>query len=240
MRFIVVDTADARGSVAVFNDAELLSMEAHSSDEDYSSWLLPAVKRAFSSCSLSLSQLDGYAVCAGPGSFTGLRVGLTTVKAWAEIYTKPIAAVSRLKALTVGGQPIQEQFVAAFMDARRNQVFAALYASSVDGWALVGDEAVTPLQDFVARVEGESARQPVRWVTPDTELLEALPDWQVFAAKGHVVECVAPPFALRLGQLAYRKFRKGATTDALSLDANYVRRSDAEVLWKGNKSAFKA
>src|SRR6266566_2430654 len=129
MRFIVVDTADARGSVAVFNDAELLSMEAHSSDEDYSSWLLPAVKRAFSSCSLSLSQLDGYAVCAGPGSFTGLRVGLTTVKAWAEIYTKPIAAVSRLKCLAVSTSQREEAFVSACIDARREQVFAALYLS---------------------------------------------------------------------------------------------------------------
>jgi len=239
MRFIVVDSADTRGSVAVFNNAELLFVEAHSSDEDYSSWLLPAVKRAFSSCSLSLSQLDGYAVCAGPGSFTGLRVGLTTVKAWAEIHRKPIAAVSRLEALA-GGQLVQEQLVAAFLDARRKQVFAALYARSVDGLALVGEEAVTPLEDFVARVEGESKGKAVRWATPDAELLEALPTWQVLGAKGHVVEYAATPFALRLGQLAYRKFQTGETTDALFLDANYVRRSDAEVFWKGNRSAFKA
>lgn len=240
MRFIVVDTADARGSVAVFNDAKLLFIEAHSSDEDYSSWLLPAVKRALSSCSLSLSQLDGYAVCAGPGSFTGLRVGLTTVKAWAELYTKPIAAVSRLEALAERGLPIPERFVATFLDARRNQLFAALYAPSNAGLALAGDEAVTPLEDFVARVEGESNGQAVRWVTPDAELLDALPAWHVLEAKGHVLERVAPPFALRLGQLAYRKFRKQETTDGLSLDANYVRRSDAEVFWKGNKPAFKA
>src|SRR6266404_3812924 len=123
MRFIVVDAADARGSVAVFDDAELLFMEVHSSDEDYSSWLLAAVKRALSSCSLSLSPRDGYGVCAGPGSFTCLRVGLTTVKAWAEIHRKPIAAVSRLEALAVGGQPNEEQSVATFLDARRNQVF---------------------------------------------------------------------------------------------------------------------
>src|SRR6266446_1838262 len=167
MRFIVVDTADTRGSVSLFGKTELISVEAHSTDEDYSSWLLPAVHRLLANSSLSLAELDGYAVCAGPGSFTGLRVGLTTVKAWAEIYGKPIAAVSRLEALAVGGQPIEEQSVATFLDARRNQVFAALYACSVDGPALVGEEAVTPLEDFVARVEVESKGQPVRWVTPD-------------------------------------------------------------------------
>src|SRR5258707_12355293 len=97
MRFIVVDTADTRGSVSLFGKTELISVEAHSTDEDYSSWLLPAVHRLLANSSLSLAELDGYAVCAGPGSFTGLRVGLTTVKAWAEIYGRPIPAVSRVQ-----------------------------------------------------------------------------------------------------------------------------------------------
>jgi len=65
-------------------------------------------------------------------------------------------------------------------------------------------------------------------------------EWPSLAATGHILELAAPPFAQRLGFLAYRKFRNGDTTDALSLDANYVRRSDAEVFWKGNKSALKA
>src|SRR5712671_4945165 len=145
MRFIVVDAADARGSVAVFDDAELLFMEAHSSDEDYSSWLLPAVKRALSACSLSLSQLDGYAVCAGPGSFTGLRVGLTTVKASAEIHRKPIASLSRLEAFAVSSPEPESALVASYIDARRDQVFAALYARGGSGLAQLGEESVIPL-----------------------------------------------------------------------------------------------
>src|ERR1700722_12922142 len=99
MRFIVVDTADARGSVSIFDQREVLSLETHSTDEDYSRWLLRSVHRVLAHSSLSLAELDGYAVCAGPGSFTGLRVGLTTVKAWAEIHGKPIVALSRLEAL---------------------------------------------------------------------------------------------------------------------------------------------
>jgi tRNA threonylcarbamoyladenosine biosynthesis protein TsaB len=215
-------------------------VEAHVGDEDYSSWLLPAVNRALSSSSLSLSQLDGYTVCAGPGSFTGLRIGLTTVKAWAEIYDKPIAAASRLEALTTNERPIREPFVAAFIDARRNQAFTALYRLSGDGLVLAGDETVMSLQDFVTRVRTESEGRSVRWITPDAELLDALSDRPPIEKSGHVLEHVRPPFADRLGQLAYRKFLKGDTTDALSLDANYVRRSDAELLWKANKSAFKA
>src|SRR5215467_7701924 len=99
MRFLVLDTTDSRGSVAVFDGPCPGHVEAHSGEDDYSSWLLPAAHRCLVKSGLTLSRLDGYAVCAGPGSFTGLRVGLTTVKAWAEIYHKPIAAVSRLESL---------------------------------------------------------------------------------------------------------------------------------------------
>jgi tRNA threonylcarbamoyladenosine biosynthesis protein TsaB len=239
MRFLVVDTADTRGSVALFRDTELSCFEAHSGDEDYSSWLLPAVRRILLASSLTLLELDAYAVCAGPGSFTGLRIGLTTVKAWAEIYPKPIAAVSRLEALATGTISESEGFVAAFTDARRDQVFAALYRRSPEGITLLGNESVTPLAEFLARVSQETVGQPTHWVTPDASIAEPLPQWQALKAKGHNLEHVAPPFALRLGQLAHRKLQEGKTTDSLSLDANYVRRADAELFWKGNRSPLK-
>src|SRR6266436_5832881 len=152
MRFIVVDTADGRGSIAILDECEVLAIEEHPSEEDYSIWLLPAVHRVLAKSSLSLAELDGYAVCAGPGSFTGLRVGLTTVKAWAEIYGKPIASLSRLEALTVADSQPQELFIAAYIDARREQVFAALYARLGDSFEPLGQESVTSLPDFVAKV----------------------------------------------------------------------------------------
>ena len=253
MLFIVVDTADTRGSVAALKKTEVLASQVHSSDEDYSSWLLPAVKRVLQASSLTLSELDGYAVCAGPGSFTGLRVGLTTVKAWAEIYDRPIAALSRLEALTIGASngvsepsiaasPLVAAypFIAAYMDARRDQVFAALYRRTKERFELVGEELVTALPDFIVRVASETGNEAVRWITPDPSLIESLAEWPSLLSAGHVLESALPPFAQGLGMLAYRKFIERDTTDALTLDANYVRRSDAELFWKGNKSAFKA
>ena len=240
MRFIVVDTADGRGSIAILDECEVLAMEEHASEEDYSVWLLPAVHRVLAKSSLSLAELDGYAVCAGPGSFTGLRVGLTTVKAWAEIYGKPIASLSRLEAFAVSSPEPESAFVASYIDARRDQVFAALYARSGSGFAPLGEESVISLSDFAAAVREKSASKPVRWVTPDPALLKSSVSWPALLAAGHILQSTPPPFAPLLGVLACRKFRQGQTTDALSLDANYVRRSDAEMLWKGNKSAFKA
>jgi tRNA threonylcarbamoyladenosine biosynthesis protein TsaB len=242
MRFIVVDTSDARGSVAIFEDARVMALAAHTTEEEYSSWLLPAAQEVLAAANVSLANLDGYAVCAGPGSFTGLRVGLTTVKAWAEIYAKPIASVSRLEALTddLGSPlPISEPFIAGCFDARRDQVFAALYSREGQGYSLIGEEAVTSPSQFLLRVSSETSGQPVRWRTPDPRMIEAQPEWPALAKRGHVLETVAPPFAAQLGALAYRKFQNGSTTDPLSLDANYVRRSDAELFWKDHAAALK-
>jgi tRNA threonylcarbamoyladenosine biosynthesis protein TsaB len=239
MRFILVDTADARGSVAVFENADEIWIEAHSSEEDYSSWLLPAAHRALAACSISLSQLDGYAVCAGPGSFTGLRVGLTTIKAWAEIYGQPIAAVSRLEALTLSQPFVTEPFIATFMDARRDQVFAGFYERMGDCFAIRGDESVIALPEFIGRVAAESAGRSVYWLSPDIDMLVSAPEWRVLQDSGHVLQRVKAPFATELGRLAFQSFGRGETKDAMSLDANYVRRSDAEIFRKGNKPALK-
>lgn len=242
MRFIVLDTADARGSVALFENNDLIGMEGHSTEEDYSSWLLPAVHRALKASGLSLAQLDGYGVCAGPGSFTGLRVGLTTVKAWAEIYGKLIAAVSRLAALAanpIASPEFAEPFVAACIDARRGQLFAALYENSSHGIQSASEESVISPSEFLAVVAKQAGARRVRWRTPDPELLQSLPEWQEAVAGGHILETVQPPFADRLGHLAHRKFLAGDVTDAFSLDANYVRRSDAELFWKDNRAAVK-
>src|SRR5260370_21538314 len=150
MRFIVVDTADGRGSIAIIDERDVLAMEEHPSEEDYSIWLLPAVHRVLAKSSLSLAELDGYAVCAGTCSFTGLRVGITTVKAWAEIYGKPIASLSRWESVAPSSPDPESAFVASYIDARRDQVFAALYARRGGGYESLGEESVISLSDFVA------------------------------------------------------------------------------------------
>jgi tRNA threonylcarbamoyladenosine biosynthesis protein TsaB len=171
-----------------------------------------------------------------------LRVGLTTVKAWSEIYGKPIAALSRLAALAASpsaAPEVTESFVAACIDARRGQLFAALYENSSHGIQPAGEESVISPSAFVLAVRKQAGGRHVRWRTPDPELLQSLPEWQDAAAAGHILETVQPPFADRLGLLAHRKFLVGDVTDAFSLDANYVRRSDAELFWKDNRTAVK-
>ena len=232
MLILALDTSDARGSVALAKGEAVLRVTLHDAAEDYSRWLLPAVERTLASAGARLVDVELFAVSAGPGSFTGLRVGLTSVKAWSEVYGRPVVPVSRLEALAeqarVGGL-----YVASFVDARRDQVFAGLYRRCREGVALVGEEAVVTLAGFLDAVQREAGSEPVGWISLDPELLRREPGWAPRAARGESVEAADPSLASTIAQIAARRARAGQLKDALTLDANYVRRSDAELFLKG-------
>src|SRR5450432_377078 len=99
MLILAIDTCDARGSVALLRDENCLHVVSHVDSQDYSGWLLPAVDAVLVAADCKISDVNVFAAACGPGSFTGVRVGLTAVKAWAEVHNRGIAAVSRLAAL---------------------------------------------------------------------------------------------------------------------------------------------
>src|ERR1700719_4092778 len=101
MLILALDTSSASGSLALLRDATVLTDRVISSDEPHSASLLRETTKLLGVARISFEEIDLFAVDAGPGSFTGLRVGLTTVKGWAEVWGKPIAAVSGLEAIAV-------------------------------------------------------------------------------------------------------------------------------------------
>src|SRR5579863_9438045 len=118
MLILAVDTSSSSGSLALLRDATVLSSRAMSCDELYSGSLLRDAKRLLDDISISFEQIDLFSVNAGPGSFTGLRVGLTTVKGWAEVWGRSVAAVSGLEAVAiqVSQSAAPGSLIAAVMD----------------------------------------------------------------------------------------------------------------------------
>jgi tRNA threonylcarbamoyladenosine biosynthesis protein TsaB len=237
---LALDTCDSTGSVALLRDSGVLQTAVHDTAEDYSVWLLPAVSRILQAAAVPFHEVTLCAVAAGPGSFTGVRVGLTTAKAWAEVCGMGIAVVSRLEAFAsqaVGAEP----WVAAFADARRSQFFAALYARR-EGSPLqrVGDEMVIAPEKFVAwaveqATAGAGARTDsasIRWISPHAQTMAETQAWPARRILGETLESASPVLAPTVGRLGHQLALQGRLTDALTLDANYVRQSDAEVQWR--------
>jgi tRNA threonylcarbamoyladenosine biosynthesis protein TsaB len=230
---LAIDTCDSRGSVAVLRDDAVLNVVVHESQEDYSSWLLPAVSGALKDSGLRMENVEAYAAAAGPGSFTGVRVGLTTVKAWAEVYGKRIVAISRLEAVALEASSVT-QCVAAFVNAQRGQVFGAVYQREGTKLMRVGDEVVIAPGKFIKSAVEAASGASIGWVSTDAECVTSEEAWKAREARGERVQSVSSVLAPMIGRIGLRELAAGRFTDALALDANYVRRSDAEIFWKGS------
>lgn len=174
-------------------------------------------------------------VTAGPGSFTGLRVGLTTVKALAEIYGRGIGAVSRLEAIASEGSG--GEWIAALVNGSRGEVYAGLYHREGGRVVLQGEESVSPLKEFVETVRRAIPGERVCWATPDKDLVLGAPWWAEREQAGDRVQVVTTVLAPRIGQIGYLQAQAGKLVDALVLDANYIRRSDAKRSWKDTTGA---
>lgn len=231
MNILAIDTSEARGSVSFVRDGETMISVRHDTNADYSEWLLPAVEELLRASSVRMEDLDLVAVSAGPGSFTGLRVGMTTVKAWAEVYRKPIVAVSRLEAMARSSKA-RGGFVAACYDAQRGQVFGSLYRACGGQLTRLEDEMAIAPDDFLKWVVEQAGAESVCWVSLDPELITGLRDWPRRKERGDTVVQCSAELASAIGRLGAERAASGAFSNALELDANYVRRSDAEIFWK--------
>lgn len=232
MILLALDTCDAKGSVALIRNDVVLASANHDTDEEYSCWLLPAVQRVLETSGCSLADVDAFGVASGPGSFTGVRIGLTTVKAWSEVYGKPIAAISRLKAIAWEGSA-GRKYVASFANARRGQVFGALYRWGESELERIGEEMVIAPGEFVRIVVEQSRGEKISWASPEVDGLWETPEWREREKLGDETEIVSCFQAVTIGRLIERELAAGRATGSLELDANYVRRTDAEVHWKG-------
>jgi tRNA threonylcarbamoyladenosine biosynthesis protein TsaB len=216
MIVLAVDTSGRHGSAALCRgDATRFEVLGLTSLEGgrYSARLIPAIRDLLHNAGVSKSQVDGLVVVDGPGSFTGLRVGLSTVKALCEILEKPLATVSMLEALAIT-YGIDGEHVSAVLDAGRGEVYVGEYRVSGGNADLV-QQSIEKLEVFLKQA------QSITWriLTTYPKLGEAL--------VGVTVQDPLPADAI--ARIGLHKLLAGDTGDPATLDANYIRRSDAEL-----------
>lgn len=229
MWLLAVDTSSKDASVALLRDDRLVALVAPLSEEQHSVQLFRNIEQALAEASIGLPDLDLYAVASGPGAFTALRVGLTVVKGLAEMHSKPVVPVSVLEA--VAGSARAEGLLVSLVDAYRAQVFGALYEKQKGEPRLQGRERVLTLPEFLAALAGEGVKPAdCAVVGPRLDRWTAALAASPFVASRR--ESISPVLAEAVARRAQVKYARGEAVDALHLEANYVRRSDAELLWK--------
>ncbi|MGA8865486.1 MAG: tRNA (adenosine(37)-N6)-threonylcarbamoyltransferase complex dimerization subunit type 1 TsaB [Candidatus Sulfotelmatobacter sp.] len=183
----------------------------------FSAQLVPQIAALLAKHGFAKTDIGAFVVASGPGSFTGLRVGLAAIKALAEILEKPIAAVSLLEVVALAGG-LQGRVVAA-LDAGRGEIYAGEYDVAGESASLVRERLLTR-SEFVAEMKACSV------VTPDSALGTIAGD------AGVVVTTIDPISAAEIAGLGWRKIQSGSIVSPEQLEANYIRRSDAEIFAK--------
>jgi len=240
MLILALDTSTRAGSIALVRDSKVLAEISAREDTPYSTRLFRDLELLQSRAQFRLNQVDVFAVAAGPGSFTGLRVGLTAVKGWAEVYGKPIAAISGLEAIAAQASAPdappapQRDVISPFLDARRGHVFGSTYLRGPGQQGvlqLVGEEAILSIEEFLTQVNQNRRAGQVVLVSATPEVLPH--DLVESILPGAQIEQVSASLAPTIGRLGFDRANRGELVDALRLDANYIRRSDAEVARTG-------
>ena len=208
--------AGTRGACATFETLEVVPLAGGT----YSAQLIPQLAALLERHHLAKSAIDAYAVASGPGSFTGLRVGLSTVKALADATAKPIAAVTVLEAVAWKAEAAGRFLIA--LDAGRKQVFVGEFLAQ-GGLRTPLSEHLVDTLEFVENLK----REPIPVFTPDPDIAEALPP------SGATITVVPAPQADLYARIGAERILAGNTISPAELDANYIRRSDAEIFHQG-------
>jgi len=129
MLILAIDTTTFAGSAALLEKTKLLSEVNIDSFSTYSERLLPSIHFLIETHKISLKEINAFAIAVGPGSFTGIRIGLSTIKSFSYASGKPIAPVSTLKALALKLHQTQSRLLCPLLDAKKGEIYAALFES---------------------------------------------------------------------------------------------------------------
>lgn len=228
MKVLGLDAATAVCGVAVVEDERLLCDYRLQAGSSHAEHLLVLVDRALKDLSLTLADLDGLSLTIGPGSFTGLRVAVSTVKGLVTGLPRPVAAISTLEALA-WNLPFARHPICPLLDAKKQEVYAALFVFSESGELkrLMEDQVIAPME-LLGRLSAPGGG-PTFFVGDGAFryrdlIADQLGRWARFvpvAHRGSIASVVA--------QLGLDRLKRGQRVEMDDLAPAYLRRSDAEL-----------
>ncbi|NJC86963.1 MAG: tRNA (adenosine(37)-N6)-threonylcarbamoyltransferase complex dimerization subunit type 1 TsaB [Desulfuromonas sp.] len=223
MKLLTIQTATPAGSVALSDGNRLLGELFLDVRRPHGEWLLGAVDRLLGAAGMTVNDLDGFGVTIGPGSFTGLRVGLATIKGLALATGKPVAGVSTLQTLAMQA-PHAALPVCALLDARKKEVYAGIYHSAGGRLHPLTAERVLPPEQLLAECVEETL-----FVGDGATVYRTLIARQL-GTKAHFLPAVYdPPRAAHAALLAAEIFAAGEARSAAEVNPVYIRPSEAEL-----------
>lgn len=223
MKTLGIDTSTLMATCALIDENKVLGEYSLNQDMSHSEKLIPMVKETLDSLDLEPKDIDLYGVSVGPGSFTGLRIGVATIKALAHLFNKPVVGVSTLEALAYN--LAHNDIIVPMIDARRDRVYTAIYSWENEGLKEILEPSIYEIRDLLDLlgkydslvVNGDGV------IIHKDIIRETLGDRVGFASLGQ-----NSTRAASIAELARKKYSQGQRDDYFSLAPDYLRPSQAE------------
>jgi tRNA threonylcarbamoyladenosine biosynthesis protein TsaB len=223
MRILAVNTATKSCSVAITEQKAVLSELTSVSEQTHSKHLLEMIHKVMQNAGVGMSSVDGFAVTRGPGSFTGLRIGISSIKGLAFAVNKPVVGISSLEALARQSTLVTD-FVCPLIDARKGEVYAAIYRDTPEGLIQESDEMVLPPDELFKRIDKPCVFLGSGAVLYREDIRLQLGGLGAIAPQQcHVIR------ASTIAALGRKRFENGDVDDVAELVPHYIRKSDAEL-----------
>lgn len=225
MKILAIDTSSKICSVSILEDENLI-IENHNDDEKtHSQKLMPIIDETFKQANLTLNDIDLLACCQGPGSFTGIRIGISTVKAFADVKNIPIIGVTSLESLAYNIKT--DGLIASIIDAKHDNVYFALYEKSETTYKLVED-AISCNINEVIEILKKYSNKAICCVGDGsvihTNLLQDNLSNVKFAENEQNIQT-----SISIGLSALNKFKSSTYTPTYSVSPIYLKKSEAEI-----------
>lgn len=220
MKIFAMDTSSVTATVAVLSDEKLLGEYTVSDKLTHSKTILPMADELLKSLSLTINDIDVFAVCVGPGSFTGLRIGMATVKTFSQVTKKPIVGVSSLDAIAYNFDCNGDYIISPIIDSRRDEVYNALYRNGekiLFDRPLHIDKLLNELEDQKVIFAGDG-------VLLHKERIKSYENSKWHIAPTHLIL----PSASSVAMCAMKKVKNNEFDDPYTLNPVYLRKSQAE------------
>jgi tRNA threonylcarbamoyladenosine biosynthesis protein TsaB len=223
MNILAIDTSGVTASVAILRDETVLAEIFLNLGRNHSEILLPSIDQLLIVAGLDLGAIDVFACTIGPGSFTGIRIGVSTVKGLALAVDRPVVALSALEVLAVSATGSQRK-ICPMIDARREQVYTGLYADN-GPYSLTNiiPEHLVGADDFLKLIA-----EDVLFIGSGALKYEDVIRRRLGGRGFFVADHLHQVHAAAVGALAGKKVNTGGMTDAVNLNPLYLRRSEAE------------
>jgi tRNA threonylcarbamoyladenosine biosynthesis protein TsaB len=224
MKALAIDTTNNVLGIAIVDKEKVIGEYITNLKKNHSVRAMPAIEQLLNECDLNPKQLDRIVVATGPGSYTGVRIGVSIAKTMAWSLKIPIVGVSSLEVLAANGR-FFPGFISPIFDARRGQVYTGLYQYSDKGIVTIERDQNILLVDWLSMLETKGKQ--ILFVGNDVDMHKDTID-SVLGKKGEIGQvALANPRPSELGIIGLNQ----ETTDVHSLVPNYIRLAEAEAKW---------